>query len=132
MCHPYFAESSAGEEEAGEAAGGIPADGEAAAVALGQAGVRLADSPAGEAHSAAAAQADHGKIYFNHREHEEHREDLYFMFTEEHKIKCNKISEQIIGCAIEVHKILGPGLLESAYEACLCFELAQKNLNFKR
>ncbi len=54
------------------------------------------------------------------------------MFTEEHKIKCNKISEAIIGCAIEVHKILGPGLLESAYEACLCFELAKRNINFKR
>jgi len=31
----------------------------------------------------------------------------------------NEISERIIGCAIEVHKILGPGLLESAYEECL-------------
>lgn len=54
------------------------------------------------------------------------------MFTEEHKNKCNKISEKIIGCAIEVHKILGPGLLESAYESCLCFELAQNSLSFKR
>jgi GxxExxY protein len=54
------------------------------------------------------------------------------MFTEEHKQKCNEISRIIIGCAIEVHKVLGPGLLESAYEACLCFELAQKKINFKR
>ncbi len=37
----------------------------------------------------------------------------------------NEISEKIIGCAIEVHKILGPGLLESAYEECLFF------LNYK-
>lgn len=35
----------------------------------------------------------------------------------------NKLSSDIIGCAIEVHKALGPGLLENAYEACLFFEL---------
>ena len=35
----------------------------------------------------------------------------------------NQLSEKIIGCAIEVHRHLGPGLLESAYEECLCKEL---------
>jgi GxxExxY protein len=40
----------------------------------------------------------------------------------------NKISEKIIGCAIEVHKSLGPGLLESAYEECLFYELKQSGL----
>jgi GxxExxY protein len=40
----------------------------------------------------------------------------------------NKISEKIIGCAIEVHKSLGPGLLESAYEECLFYELKQAGL----
>jgi GxxExxY protein len=35
----------------------------------------------------------------------------------------NEISEKIIGCAIEVHKSLGPGLLESAYAECLYYEL---------
>ena len=35
----------------------------------------------------------------------------------------NEISEKIIGCAIEVHKSLGPGLLESAYLECLFYEL---------
>ncbi len=35
----------------------------------------------------------------------------------------NQITEKIIGCAIEVHKNLGPGLLESAYEECLYYEL---------
>ena len=35
----------------------------------------------------------------------------------------NDITQRIIGCAIEVHKALGPGLLESAYEECLFFEL---------
>lgn len=49
---------------------------------------------------------------------------------ENHKV--DLITEKIIGCAIEVHKTLGPGLLESAYEECLCFELSQANLNFKR
>ena len=34
----------------------------------------------------------------------------------------NKITEKIIGCAIEVHKFLGLGLLESTYESCLSFE----------
>lgn len=47
-------------------------------------------------------------------------------------MEANKITETIIGCAIEVHRGLGPGLLESAYEECLCFELAQKSLRFRR
>jgi GxxExxY protein len=38
----------------------------------------------------------------------------------------NQLSNIIIGCAIEVHKVLGPGLLESAYENCFAFELMQK------
>jgi GxxExxY protein len=42
------------------------------------------------------------------------------------------LTEKIIGCALEVHKALGPGLLESAYEECLCYELAQKDLSFFR
>jgi len=33
------------------------------------------------------------------------------------------LTEQIIGAAIEVHRVLGPGLLESAYESCVCYEL---------
>jgi GxxExxY protein len=46
--------------------------------------------------------------------------------------RLNQITEQIIGCAIEIHRALGPGLLESAYEECLCYELSQKELKFKR
>ena len=42
------------------------------------------------------------------------------------------LSKKIIGAAIEVHKRLGPGMLESAYEECLCYELKLKNLNFER
>lgn len=38
----------------------------------------------------------------------------------------NELSFEIIGAAIEVHRIVGPGLLESAYEECLCYELKQK------
>ena len=46
--------------------------------------------------------------------------------------RSNKLSETIIGAAIEVHRELGPGLLESAYEACLCHELALRKVPFKR
>lgn len=44
----------------------------------------------------------------------------------------NEITEIIIGSAIAVHKSLGPGLLESAYEACLAFELADRGLSVER
>ena len=44
----------------------------------------------------------------------------------------NEITEKIIGAAIEVHRHLGPGLLESAYEDCLCYELAERGLRFQR
>lgn len=40
----------------------------------------------------------------------------------------NRITENIIGAGIEVHRALGPGLLESAYEACLAFEIAERGL----
>ena len=43
-----------------------------------------------------------------------------------------KITEKIIESAIEIHRHLGPGLLESAYEECLCFELKQHDLSFER
>ncbi|HEC33743.1 MAG TPA: GxxExxY protein [Chloroflexi bacterium] len=44
------------------------------------------------------------------------------------KERSNRITESIIGAAIEVHRALGPGLLESAYEACLAFELVERGL----
>ena len=44
----------------------------------------------------------------------------------------NSISEKIIGCGIEVHKHLGPGLLESTYEECLVYELLQTGLMIAR
>ena len=44
----------------------------------------------------------------------------------------NGLTEKIIGAAIEVHRTLGSGLLESAYEECLAYELSQRRLKFKR
>ena len=46
-------------------------------------------------------------------------------------IDINKLSSEIISAAIEVHKALGPGLLESAYEQCLCHELNLRGLSCK-
>jgi len=47
-------------------------------------------------------------------------------------VDINKLSRKIIGAAIEVHKALGPGLLESTYEECLCHELSLREISFKR
>jgi len=44
----------------------------------------------------------------------------------------SQITKAIIGAAIQVHRELGPGLLESTYQACLCYELGQRNIKFKR
>ena len=44
----------------------------------------------------------------------------------------NKLTERIIGCAIEVHRELGPGLLEATYEAALAIELESAGIRFKR
>ena len=43
----------------------------------------------------------------------------------------DELTKIVIGCAIEVHKTLGPGLLESSYESCLIYELCQAGLNVK-
>jgi GxxExxY protein len=47
-------------------------------------------------------------------------------------METNQITEKIIGCAINVHKCLGPGLLESAYEECMVFELKNAGLRIER
>ena len=44
----------------------------------------------------------------------------------------NELSNKIIGCAIEVHRQLGPGLLESAYQECLGYELMQEGINVEK
>jgi GxxExxY protein len=43
----------------------------------------------------------------------------------------NELSHQIIGCSIDIHKTLGPGLLESVYEAALAYDLKQLGLDVK-
>jgi len=47
-------------------------------------------------------------------------------------MEVNQMTEQIIGCAIEVHRTLGPGLLERTYEECLCRELQLRQIPFER
>ncbi len=47
-------------------------------------------------------------------------------------MELDEITEKVIGCAIEVHKRLGPGLLESIYESALCIELSESDTFFKR
>jgi GxxExxY protein len=47
-------------------------------------------------------------------------------------MELNDISEAVIGAAIEVHRLMGPGLLESAYEECLARELALRGISFER
>lgn len=44
----------------------------------------------------------------------------------------SQLTHNIIGAAMEVHRALGPGLLESAYEICLCHELGLRGLSFQR
>lgn len=52
--------------------------------------------------------------------------------TRSELLDINKTTEAIIGAVIEVHRHLGPGLLESAYEECLCEELLLRKIPFKR
>ncbi len=47
-------------------------------------------------------------------------------------MRTNEITERVIGAAIKIHRRLGPGLLESAYEACLAYELEQLGLHIER
>ncbi len=54
------------------------------------------------------------------------------MVSEEKLEQLNRLSESIIGAAIEVHKFLGPGLLESVYEICLIEELEQRGLKVQQ
>ncbi len=51
------------------------------------------------------------------------------MALSEHPV--NPLSEQTIGAAIEVHRLLGPGLLESSYQFALCYELELRHIDFR-
>jgi GxxExxY protein len=71
---------------------------------------------------------EHGEYYLNHGDTEateKHGELKSKMVTQAY---INEISYKIIGCAIEVHKHLGPGLLESVYEACFIDEMRSNGL----
>ncbi len=52
--------------------------------------------------------------------------------TKDTKALADSLSYDILGAAIQVHRELGPGLLESAYEACLCRELALRRIDHQR
>ena len=54
------------------------------------------------------------------------------MYLHPKRIATNEITQEIIGAAIAVHRALGPGLLESAYQECLCQELALRGIPFER
>ena len=51
--------------------------------------------------------------------------------SEADKARANELSRAVIGAAIEVHKHLGPGLLENAYQQCLCHELGLRGIRFE-
>jgi GxxExxY protein len=59
---------------------------------------------------------------------------MYSTETQRHRdgLERDPLTEKIIGAAIEVHRELGPGLLESAYEQCLCHELHVRGISFQR
>ena len=61
----------------------------------------------------------------HHEGHEEHEGKT------KAKVKFDELSNKVLGCAIQVHRELGPGLLESTYEQCLAYELSQANIGFK-
>jgi GxxExxY protein len=48
------------------------------------------------------------------------------------RVRANSLSREVIGAALDVHRELGPGLLESAYEECLCYELMLRRVPYAR
>ncbi len=63
------------------------------------------------------------KCRLHHEEHEKHEG--------KQKMEFDELSNRVIGCAIEVHRNLGPGLLESTYEQCFAHELKMSGMPFK-
>ena len=60
-------------------------------------------------------------------------QDTYHGGTETRReLVLEELTNKIIGAAIEVHRELGPGLLESAYEECLCHEFRRRGIGFER
>ena len=62
----------------------------------------------------------------------ETRESFFDAETQRLRGVENEITERVIGASIEVHRHLGPGLLESAYEECLCSEMSQRAIHYER
>jgi GxxExxY protein len=60
------------------------------------------------------------------------KNDLHMGTAQNLIMDINHLTGLVIGAAIEVHRVLGPGLLESAYEECLCHELQLRKINFER
>ena len=54
------------------------------------------------------------------------------MYPQPQRVRVNDITKEIIGASIAVHRALGPGLLESAYQQCLCQELVLRRIPFQR
>lgn len=68
-----------------------------------------------------------------HREKpESHRVSQRNKKIQKMELKYQELTHKIIGCAMEVHKLLGPGLLKSAYEECLVYELIKAGLFIER
>ena len=86
------------------------------------------------------ARGEYGPLFLvsrgyteSHRENTEIHGGSKVRMRESHdRTELNRLTEQIIGAAIEVHRHLGPGLLESAYETCLAYELEQRGLTVER
>ena len=55
---------------------------------------------------------------------------IYHQGTKDTKASADTLSYDVLGAAINVHRELGPGLLESAYEACLCRELSLRQIKY--
>ncbi len=62
----------------------------------------------------------------------EYTDTLTLETRAEKSMNLNALSSHVIGSAIEVHRAIGPGLLESAYEECLCHELNLRRINYER
>jgi len=71
------------------------------------------------------------EVIFHAEDGEDERRDLEFDMSME-GYAYNTLTDQVIGASIEIHKKLGPGLLESAYRECLARELLIRNIPFER
>lgn len=79
----------------------------------------------------------HVRCFFDHEVHEDHEEarskecQLELSKHDDTKMEFDELSNRVIGCAIEVHRTLGPGLLESTYQQCLAHELNLRGIAFR-